>query len=207
MKKHKTLPADYPHPFRVLAGCLEWRSKSKQCQERNVTADNYIIHPLYKDWEYDIALVKLEKPFVLSDRVRTICLPPVGSKFQGLATIAGWGKVDDNSNLPSLTLQSAVVSILPFNPFCSIFNESVKSAEGKYCIGFEKRRGLRVGCTGDSGGPLMMKMNERSFVIGITVGGRGCRGENAGVEQRVAEVREWIDETVLKLRAEKTLFQ
>lgn len=35
----------------------------------------FIIHPNYANFDYDAALIKLEKPIFFTNKIRTICLP------------------------------------------------------------------------------------------------------------------------------------
>lgn len=75
---------------------------------------------------------------------------------------------------------------------------------------FWTRHGFRETCVGDSGGPLMVKMNDRSFVIGIVSAGmakeengekKSCTGSHPDVMGRVSAVRKWIDKTIVNFRS------
>ena len=75
-------------------------------QERN--AVNKIVHPKYNfySFEYDLALVKLEKPVELAPNVHPICLPGNDDRLVGEnATVTGWGRLSEGGTLPSILQQ------------------------------------------------------------------------------------------------------
>ena len=63
------------------------------------------MHPNYTFFENDwnIALLKLSKPAIMSDYVRTVCVPgaDMASEFAAgtLTTITGWGFTETGKNL------------------------------------------------------------------------------------------------------------
>lgn len=59
----------------------------------------------------------------------------------------------------------------------------------------------RDACEGDSGGPLIVKGDspEEDMQVGIVSWGSGCANNFPGVYSRVAEAKEWIDDTVCKM--------
>jgi secreted trypsin-like serine protease len=196
-------------PVRIVAGSLDWEEPDYSqhgygVQFRFVKASDFIVHPDYKHtaWMHDMALIKIKNPFVMTPKVRSICLPPPHAMFQGLATIAGWGRTGISGfEQGPPRIQTAVVSLLP-NKICSIYNDSY-SADSTYCVGFTQRQGFRQACVGDSGGPLMVKMNDRSFVIGIVSNSMRCTGINPTIHERVTPKRNWIDRKIADLRQHK----
>lgn len=199
LMKQKPVDHDWTYlPVRIVAGCNMWDANYK-CQVRSAMAADFFIHPAYKGSLHDVAIVKLNKPFIMNDKVRTICLPPAGAKYQGLATIAGWGENKLGSKQMSDILRSAVVTILS-HKWCSSQNETFPN-ELIYCVGFERSHGHRSACFGDSGSPLMTKVNDRSIVIGVTSRGIGCSGRGGVIYERLAERRVWIDQTITQQRS------
>jgi secreted trypsin-like serine protease len=200
-------------PVRIVAGCLERdvtdeEAVKRGCQVRYVDATDFIAHPKYNEILYDISIVKLKQPFELTAKIRTICLPPAHAKFQGLATIAGWGKTSYWAQ-ESPILQTAVVRIIN-NTHCNKYPGGY-NRQLVYCIGFEPNMytntrpywpwtGYRSTCGGDSGSPLMMKISDRTQVIGIASLGSKCDGLSARVNTRVDALRDWIDSTIFSLK-------
>ncbi|KAJ7383510.1 hypothetical protein OS493_027676 [Desmophyllum pertusum] len=161
--------------------------------QRASFATKIIMHPRYHDdfKENDIALVKLSNRATLSRHIRTICLPPVANSSayndslipgsQGF--VSGWGatqvlnpgEMADAENSTSTVLKSAQFQIqdieLCRNSTDYHFNESVN-----FCAGSDKHG---VGpCTGDSGGPFVMKMSQggasKWVAVGLVSWGEGC---------------------------------
>lgn len=80
---------------------------------------------------YDIALMKLEKPFELNPFVATINLPHPGSVPEGPATLTGWGSIG-RSRAPNnpVILQSAILPILDYD-ICHRALDKVLRHEGR----------------------------------------------------------------------------
>ncbi|KAF0290610.1 Serine proteinase stubble [Amphibalanus amphitrite] len=75
-------------------------------QERN--AAGKFVHPKYNfySFEYDLALVKLERPVDLAPNVHPICLPGNDDRLVGEnATVTGWGRLSEGGTLPSILQQ------------------------------------------------------------------------------------------------------
>ena len=66
--------------------------------------EDIFIHPDYVKFEndYDVALLKLESPFTMTDYVHPICVPPAEWDFYVSAgvecTVTGWGATFENGN-------------------------------------------------------------------------------------------------------------
>ncbi len=72
-------------------------------QERPVSKK--VVHPKYNffTYEYDLALVKLEKPIDAAPHVVPICLPGSDDLLIGEnATVTGWGRLSEGGTLPSI---------------------------------------------------------------------------------------------------------
>ena len=128
------------------------------------------------------------------------------SPLSGLiATVVGWGNNDEKEKggQRANTLQKAVVPILS-NEQCQTWfkEEAIKEkrklvviSDRRLCAGFES--GGKDSCTGDSGGPLMIKQKGRYMVVGIVSTGIGCgRPKLPGLYTRVNSYLDWITQTI-----------
>lgn len=83
--------------------CGDWDTQGTDeqlpYQERNV--EEIIRHPNFdskipiseQNFKNDVALIKVEKPFILAPHIDTICLPPPNSNYDGRKCAStGWGK-------------------------------------------------------------------------------------------------------------------
>jgi len=84
---------------------------------KKVKAQQFYVHPLYKDGEayFDVALLELTSPLQFDAKIYPICLPEVaGSNENARAnqgvTLTGWGSLE-RSGTPSEKLRQAQLSI------------------------------------------------------------------------------------------------
>ena len=87
----------------VAFRCGDWDTQGTDeqfpYQERNV--EEIILHPEFdlnipvseSNFKNDVAVLKVEKPFILAPHIDTICLPPPNTNYDGRNCAAtGWGK-------------------------------------------------------------------------------------------------------------------
>ncbi|KAG5891848.1 hypothetical protein JTB14_032898 [Gonioctena quinquepunctata] len=156
-----------------------------------------IVHPKYNyfTYEYDLALVRVDKPFEYQPHISPICLPASDDLLIGEnATVTGWGRLSEGGTLPSV-LQEVQVPIVSNDRCKSMFlragrHESIP--EIFLCAGHEG--GGQDSCQGDSGGPLQVKGRDgRYFLAGIISWGIGCAEANLpGVCTRISKFVPWI---------------
>ncbi|CAD7093306.1 unnamed protein product [Hermetia illucens] len=167
--------------------------------ERAVAAK--VVHPQYNynSYEYDLAVVKLEKPLEFADHVSPICLPATDDLLIGQnATVTGWGRLSEGGTLPSV-LQEVSVPIVS-NDVCKMMFKRAGRHEFIpdifLCAGYET--GGQDSCQGDSGGPLQVKAEDgKYFLAGIISWGIGCGEANLpGVCTRISKFVPWILERV-----------
>lgn len=161
--------------------------------QRTFFATKIILHPRYHDdfKENDIALVRLSTKVTLTRYVRKVCLPESANSsiYDDIITpgshgfVAGWGatqvlnpgETTDSENSSSTFLNSAEFQVqkpeMCRNSTDYHFNESLK-----FCAGSD-RHGVGP-CTGDSGGPFVMKMLQggawKWVAVGLVSWGEGC---------------------------------
>ncbi|XP_042855252.1 trypsin-1-like [Penaeus japonicus] len=153
-----------------------------------VSAAKVTVHPQYnpKEFDYDVALVKLSDVLTFSREVGPVCLPKDDTKtYAGEKGIAsGWGTLSSGGSQPD-ELMEVTVPIL--DPSC--WGQSVTAR--MLCAGLEE--GGKDTCQGDSGGPLCVQENSKYFQVGVTSFGNGCADpKSPGVYARVTKFLAWI---------------
>ncbi|XP_076824415.1 uncharacterized protein LOC143470275 isoform X1 [Clavelina lepadiformis] len=151
-----------------------------------------IIHPLYNNTDYDIALIELNNNVSLgSPAPGLVCLPEgesVGDDV--ICVVAGWGDTVINGTGSDI-LREVQVRTLPWE-ICDADNPNLSDI--KICAG--RVAGGVDSCQGDSGGPLMCQRRDSCAwqVAGIVSSGFGCALPNSpGEYTRVSYFEDWID--------------
>jgi len=138
--------------------------------------DEIVAHSEYgSGTEYDIAIMKLQDPAQLDDKVQTVCLPTRDSLYQDMtAQVMGWGVAEKGGRQSSKTLQTATEKI-PTNSQCSLTYAilGIPVTRKHVCAGGERDKGI---CFGDSGGPLVAMNETKPVAIGVASFGSsmGC---------------------------------
>jgi secreted trypsin-like serine protease len=188
------------HQIRVVAGCLRWNDygNDPECQAVDAESNDFIVHPDYMRGItiQDIALIMLKQPFRMTDAVTPICLPEEDVLYKGMATVAGWGKHYEKQAAADLLFETsgimrhADVQILHPNE-CRNYDVTDFDPDMNICAGYPD--GRKDSCTGDSGGPLMVKIKEQVVLIGVVSMGSGCATAGfPGVYVRVTAKLDWI---------------
>ncbi|XP_058457025.1 uncharacterized protein LOC131434371 [Malaya genurostris] len=171
-----------------------------QAIEIDVTFHDMLVHPDYDAVNvlHDIAILRLTKALVFSDKIQPIRLP---SKQEALlelvsvdATVSGWGALsgDEFADISdSLKLELRFVS----NPIISnescekVFEDMIRNSH--VCVSGANGRNA---CQGDSGGPLSANLNNQATLIGIVSYGstEGCERGSPVVYTRVGYYLDWI---------------
>ncbi|CAK9825178.1 Transmembrane protease serine 9, partial [Anthophora retusa] len=140
--------------------------------------------------DYDIALIRLEKPLVYSSRVRPILLAPIADHYTtgSKALVTGWGVLRNGGSL-SNQLRKVTVPLVSSSQ-CSRLYVTRPITRRMICAGYVNAGG-KDACQGDSGGPLV----QYDRLIGIVSWGFGCAQPSyPGVYARVTALRNWITE-------------
>ncbi|GIY33477.1 serine protease 41 [Caerostris darwini] len=156
--------------------------------EYDIHVDEIVIHPEFgqpRRYSNDLALLKLKRPMVFNYYTQPICLPNPYTELDGrIATVVGWGWMNEIDKKKSERLQKVMVPILN-NTLCSRWYHEVYSTYVK----------IYSARTGDSGGPLIMVEDNHFSIIGIVSAGVGCgRKHLPGIYSRVALFVPWIKE-------------
>lgn len=131
---------------------------------QHIQIKRIIRHPAYSrnTLKSDFALIELQRPAVLNNRVRLACLPQTAAYPQKGSTcyIQGWGMTRYPGGGVASILQQAQMPIVDRNK-CRHQLEAV-------CAGFGTTRDPNA-CRGDSGGPFVCRQPDGSWVLeGVT---------------------------------------
>lgn len=143
----------------------------------------------------DIALLKLQSPALINDKVLPACLPdkdyvvPSGTECY----VTGWGETQGTGG--EGILKETGFPVIE-NKICnrpSYLNGRVRNHE--MCAG--NIEGGTDSCQGDSGGPLVCNAQSRYVLQGVTSWGLGCANAmKPGVYARVSKFIDWIEATI-----------
>lgn len=150
---------------------------------------------------FDVALLKLDRAATYHDSVVPICLPRKDWNFQGWrGIITGWGKTDTglSNRYGTRLLQKVDVPIIS-NDQCERWHDekgiSITISSEMMCAGYEE--GKKDACVGDSGGPLMVKVQNRWVVVGLVSAGFGCAQRmQPGIYHRVPHTVDWLRKNI-----------
>ena len=176
----------------------------------NVTVDDFHLHPNYSDKINDIALLKLPRSLRSSQTIRPICilddnscqsLPRIQSDDEnncGMVFAAGWGTTD--TELQSKVLRKINMTVVGARLCSRAYGDFTVGPNHLCAIGerFNSIHGplYRDTCRGDSGGPLMCKIQGSMTAVGIVSFGKGCGAGRPGVYTRVCSYKNWIKQTM-----------
>ncbi|KAL7388719.1 hypothetical protein ABVT39_019576 [Epinephelus coioides] len=178
-----------PAAYKVILGVHTERATEPSKQDRNL--EKLILGPNGAD----IALLKLQSPAIINDKVLPACLPEkdyiVPSQTECYVT--GWGETQGTGGAG--VLKETGFPVIE-NKICnrpSYLNGRVKDHE--MCAG--NIEGGTDSCQGDSGGPLVCNAQNRYVLQGVTSWGLGCANAmKPGVYARVSKFVDWIERTI-----------
>jgi len=154
-----------------------------------------IVHEKFDDAYLtdDIALFKLEKPidFSVDKHLVPICLANQSTNVDNMiCSTSGWGATE-SGRLADI-LQTIDLKITPNKECTEDYKDfQIHVTKGVICAGGqEEGKGM---CNGDSGGPLMCKLDNQWVQVGITSWTKPCAHLNyPSVYTRVGEYVDWI---------------
>lgn len=156
----------------------------------NVSA--FLAHPKYdpRSYDYDIALLYLEKYLTFSEKVYPAILPYQGYRIPTnyRVQISGWGSLTEGGPLQN-QLHATYVPIVD-DYLCDLALGI--NRDTMVCAGYYQEGGFDA-CTGDSGGSMILSTENGNILQGIISWGNGCgRPRYPGVYTRVAYFQNWI---------------
>lgn len=186
----------------TAAHCLVDNGVTKKAEKINVlvgasnligggtrkTIKKVIIHPDFNEQtaDNDIALLELDS----STNVSTIKVSNAAVSNGTLAMVVGWGALSDSSTLFPSELYEVELPLVD-RQVCVALYGSTDFTGNMICAGYEQ--GGKDTCKGDSGGPLMARINGFYQQIGITSWGVGCAKVGLyGAYTRLSKYKSWI---------------
>ncbi|XP_011662030.2 probable threonine protease PRSS50 isoform X1 [Strongylocentrotus purpuratus] len=182
-----------PSNITVVAGSLHRENYDEGTQVR--TAVRHIVHPNYSKeymlFNYDMVLLKLDRPFEINEHVRTVCLESLlnsdlyapGKK----CIVAGWGFTArrESQSDSGVELVYAEIPLIETNEcmrWASMISrrQELQITPQRLCAGYEDNRQLlahiSVPCRGDSGSPLVCEdpSSETWHLVGLVSSGPKC---------------------------------
>eukprot|EP01080_Neovahlkampfia_damariscottae_P011005 gene11005-3711_t len=157
-----------------------------------VLQENVFIHPNYSNitGHNDIAMVKLSRSVSETENIKYAIIHEGNDLQIGMdSTVSGWGRTlysDPNSS--SENLQTATIQIQTPSK-CQLTTEEAKN---NYCAFSENPH--RYFCLRDSGGPLIWKSNNTSYLVGVIASSNGnCSVLGSdGIYTKVSSYASWI---------------
>lgn len=191
----------------IVAG--EYNLVEKEGHEQEKKVLRAFKHPQYNknNVDNDIALLKLESPLLLTQRVWPACLPEQSEELKPevMATILGWGAISyhrQRDGKPQVErddmLYQAAVPVVDFDECKNSYGDDLESHH-VICAGYKE--GRIDSCAGDSGGPLLVEKENKWHVYGVTSFGDECGKEGKyGIYSKTSAYVDWIKKTVTKYR-------
>lgn len=181
----------------LVAGSTDKAARNRGTWQERVPVKE-ILHPSYNKpirEANDLMLVKVDKPFELTDCVNTACLPTGRVRSGKSCWITGWGTLRSNARGPT-QLQEAAVDIKE----CAGSKYDPKTiTEEMMCANGETIDGKTTdACQGDSGGPLVCESSAGVWEVqGATSWGMGCAlTDYPGIWSSVTDNLDWIYKTM-----------
>jgi len=183
-----------PSNYELVAGDHHIGQTEGPEQRRQVT--RIIRHPSYGNtniqYEADIALMKVDPPFVFNDYVKPAAVPNMTFSPTARATVAGWGALTEGGSSPVVLYKVDVPVVTDESCRSSYGSSSV--ADSMICAG----EGGKDSCQGDSGGPMMCERDGVNYLCGIVSWGLGCaRPGYPGVYTEVSYFDEWAADAIV----------
>ncbi|XP_011881048.1 PREDICTED: transmembrane protease serine 9-like [Vollenhovia emeryi] len=186
--------------LRVKAG--KHNIRIKEDSEQTVQVERSFIHEKYGNGvgPFDIGLLKLASPLKLNERVQAVNLPPAESEPQGEAWLCGWGSTS-TSRLPKMPdkLQHVKMEYIDLATCSDAVKRLTGSSpvhETNVCTG--PLYDQISACSGDSGGPLISRVEGKAILTGIVSWGIvpcGTAGAPS-VYTKVSKFNDWIEQKV-----------
>ncbi|XP_076748619.1 trypsin-1-like [Xylocopa sonorina] len=175
--------------IKVVAGTIDL-SKPEQGSEHSVK--KIIVHENYDEdnsWLNDIALLKVETPFVKSNQVAFVPLPLSDADIPAntLATVSGWGRLWQGG--PTTVYLQRVDILIADREYCRLIygKEDYNIYNSQICAYDPSIQ--KGSCHGDSGGPLTVG----GKLVGLVSWAMGCAlTDYPTVYTRVAAHLDWI---------------
>ena len=193
-------------PSSLVVRIGEFDLQRPDYHSRDYAIDKIVIHQNYSGLikssladinGADIALLKTKMDIVMDEHAWPVCFPSDDHAYAGQdAVVVGWGTRQEKSDVYSERLQKARIPVID-NQICRTWfrlaGRDMQINDKIICAGFKD--GGTDACHGDSGGPLLSKIDDQWSVIGVVSTGIGCaRPLMPGLYSRVSSYYAWIEQ-------------
>ncbi|XP_064586987.1 proproteinase E-like [Zonotrichia leucophrys gambelii] len=187
--------------YQVVLGEYDMSTGEGSEQRIPINSDDIFVHPKWLSFcaacGNDIALMKLQRPAVLSTQVQVGRLPPAGSVLPNgyPCVLSGWGLLTTGGSTLPDRLQQAELPVVDYE-HCTQPDwwGALAIRKTMICAGGAEKSG----CNGDSGGPLNCQAEDGTWEVhGIAsfVSALGCNAaKKPTVFTRVSAFEDWIAE-------------
>ncbi|XP_055607281.1 lectizyme-like [Uranotaenia lowii] len=141
----------------------------------------------------DIALIRLQSPVQLNERVSTVRLDWRKTPISGRATLPGWGSISSTiEQIYPAKLHKVELPVFPYDVCLQYFPLFNPLEDTNFCAG--EMSGTANACHRDSGGPLIQEVDNIATQIGIVSwGALPCTAyRSPTVITWVAIFKEWV---------------
>lgn len=201
------------NPYPVMYAGTTSVVTSQLTKAQTLSAERVFIHPGWdmdskderKNYDNDIALVRLKEPVKMGPTVSPICLPGNSMEFEPsvgeLGLISGWGRTEKRNSVNQL--RGAKLPIVPLSKCQEVETKDVDVktyvfTNNMICAG---EKGTDS-CSGDSGGAFAVqhpnKEDPKFYVAGLVSWGPKCG--TYGLYTRVKNYVNWIVKTMQENR-------
>ncbi|MBN3294234.1 MASP1 protease, partial [Polypterus senegalus] len=216
-RDNTVIPVSEEH-VTIYLGLHDVRNKTDAI---NRTAEKIVLHERFdpKNYNNDIALVKLKKKVKMSQFIMPVCLPTTDQSEtepqpQALGLVAGWGLSNPNVSMDEATSSDfgTVSDVLQYVKLPVVMHTECKtsyeSRSGSYnitnnmfCAGYYE--GGKDTCLGDSGGAFIMEdpQTKRWVAQGLVSWGgpEECGSQRVyGVYTKVSNYLRWLEDKLTK---------
>ncbi|MBF0266368.1 MAG: trypsin-like serine protease [Gammaproteobacteria bacterium] len=171
----------------------------------SINGSNVIIHPNYDPSttsanpnDNDIALLKLSQPATGIQLISLIEGSNVDIPSGEIATAMGWGVIEIEGNgtgQASNSLLKVEQKVLSNEECIAIEGEGI--TDNMLCVNGFSTSDTKSICSGDSGGPLILKDNDNAIQVGIVSHSQECGNPSTtDVYVKVARYKDFIDSNV-----------
>lgn len=114
----------------------------------------------------DIAVIRVDKPFVMNDKVKAVQLPKQLEQFEGDVVLSGWGSISKTPT-PEYPdkLRKVVLPLVDFEQCHMLWGFESALVRSNVCAG--PIDGSRSACSADSGGPLVKQSGDQVIQVGV----------------------------------------
>ncbi|XP_056117364.1 hepatocyte growth factor [Rhinichthys klamathensis goyatoka] len=137
-----------------------------------------------------LALLRLTRPALIRERVRTIQLPVADCSIQEdtICSVYGWGETKGTGH--EGTLKRVHLPIVSNERCQQLHKGTLPITSSKLCAGGRRDEGV---CEKDYGGPLVCQESNSKVIVGVSINGRGCARHNRpAIFVNVAFYTGWI---------------